>query len=192
MSRTKNDKLTKLYKKLHEEDNNYGSSSIDYLPEISLLIEYLKPKTVLDYGCGKGSLVKILSKKFPLVEFYGYDPSVDGYEEIPVRKADLVINTDVLEHIPSEILPNVLDEIASISSHAIFMLHHALAYATLPDGQNAHCTVRPSFWYQMQITQAFGEEMCVFQGRQPWLSTIVTFPVHPHIYQQYMKIIAPE
>ncbi|MFA7188430.1 MAG: class I SAM-dependent methyltransferase, partial [Alphaproteobacteria bacterium] len=160
-----------------------------YLPEISLMIDYLKPKTILDYGCGKGVLVDLLSRKYPDIKVYGYDPSVPGKNKLPKGKIDLVINTDVLEHIPSEILPSVLKNIAKISKNVIFMLHHALAYAILENGENAHCTVRPSVWYQNQIMQIFGDEISVFSGRRHCLSVITTFPVHPHIMDSYYKIL---
>ena len=187
--KTTENKYTDLYKKLHQDQDNYGTSSAKYLPEISLMIDYLKPKTILDYGCGKAVLVDILSKRYPDIKVYGYDPSMPGKDKLPNDKIDLVINTDVLEHIPAEILPNVLKEIAKISKNAIFALHHALAYAVLENGENAHCTVRPPVWYQNEIMNAFGDEISVFSGREHYLSMITTFPVHPHIIDTYYKIL---
>ena len=187
--KTTNDDHTQQYRLLHEKQADYGSSSIKYLPEISLLINYLKPKSVLDYGCGKGALLKALSLEFPGIAFHAYDPSISGLEKLPVESADLVINTDVLEHVPAELVPNVLSEIANISRNAIFACHHALAKATLADGTNAHCTVRPPVWYQTHIMKVFGDEIIALEGRQQYLSMILTFPVHANIVGKYTNII---
>ena len=50
------------YKKLHSDDKSYGASSLKFIDEISVFIDHLKPKTVLDYGCGKGALIKGLKE----------------------------------------------------------------------------------------------------------------------------------
>lgn len=147
----------KQYKELHAKSENYGTSSIAYLREVCLCIDYLKPKIVLDYGCGKGILFKALQKKYPGISFFGYDPSIPEYEILSVDKADLIINTDVLEHIPVEYLPNVVKHIASISNNCFFGLHHYAAGQILPNGENAHCTIKPASWYHMLFDKYFSD-----------------------------------
>lgn len=187
--KTTDEDHTNEYRLLHEKEAGYGSTSITYLPEISLLIDYLKPKSVLDYGCGKGALLNALSTKYLDIAFHGYDPSIPGMDKLPIKSADLVINTDVLEHIPSDLIPNVLREIAQISNKAVFACHHALARATLSDGTNAHCTVRPPFWYQTKIMEVFGDEIIALEGRQKHLSMILTFPVHSNIIAKHTQMM---
>ena len=187
--KTTDSEHTEKYRLLHGDHASYASSSIKYFPEISLLIDYLKPKSVLDYGCGKGALIKALALKYPEIAFHGYDPSISGLEKLPVDSADLVVNTDVLEHIPVDLIPNVLKEIVGISKNAVFGCHHALARATLADGTNAHCTVRPPIWYQNQIMNAFGDEITALEGRESYSSLVLTFPIHAHVFRKYQKMV---
>ena len=178
----------KQYEILHKQDKSYGASHEDYLEEVSLFIEYLQPKNVLDYGCGKGVMLNNLIKKYPKINFYGYDPAIPKYKEIPSQKIDMIINTDVLEHIPEEYLPEVMKEISSLCSNCFFALHHALAYTILPNGQNAHCTIKPPFWYQNMMTQYF-KQLTPLDGKDNIHSVILTFKVPPSIVKKYNKII---
>ena len=176
------------YKILHKIHPSFGSGACIYLPEICLTIDYLRPKTVLDFGCGKASLIKELVHRYPNVEFYGYDPAIFGRDILPVEKADLVINTDVLEHIPEDILPSVVEKIASISDNVFFELHHALAYQVLPNGMNAHCTVKPPQWYYELLNRHF-KSPYPLPGRRPELSCVITFvPSIDFLNSYYEKI----
>jgi hypothetical protein len=177
-----------LYKELHSSSSIYGSSSAEFIDEISLMIEYLSPKTVLDYGCGKGAVIALLQAKFPTIRFYGYDPAIPGRDVLPVEKADMVINTDVLEHIPEGDLPDVIREIRRLSDRVYFNLHHALASAILPNGENAHCTVKPPVWYHELQGTCF-ETVTPLQGRHKYMSVALTFDIPPHIRKKYISIV---
>ena len=182
--------LEAQYRSLHEISSNYGTSSIRYLPEIRLIIDYLEPKTVLDFGCGKASLIKILAKNYPKIEFYGFDPAIPGRDTLPVEKADLIINTDVLEHIPEDILPDVIKKIASISNNVYFALHHGLAKTILPNGENAHCTVKPPQWYYDLLSRHFKTPYPLpYQGLDR--SALITFSPTVEFLDAYQKIIFP-
>ena len=179
------------YKILHENLASFGSGACMYIEEVSLIIDYLKPKTVLDYGCGKANLIKELVHKYPDIEFYGYDPAIKGRDVLPIEKADLVINTDVLEHIPEDELPNVIANIASISENAFFGLHHALAYTILPNGENAHCTVKPPIWYYNLFCQ-FYKNPYPLKGRKVELSTLITFKPSIDFLEKYNLMVRPQ
>jgi SAM-dependent methyltransferase len=177
------------YKVLHKYSPTYGSSGCKYLPEVCLIIDYLKPKTVLDYGCGKANLIKELVFRYPDVEFYGYDPAIPGRDVLPVQKADLVINTDVLEHISEKCLPSVVENIASISDAVFFALHHALAYTILPNGENAHCTVKPPQWYYELLGRYF-KTPYPLPGRRVH-SVIITFTPSVDFLNAYHSLVDP-
>lgn len=184
----KNYSYLNQYKILHANNNNYGASSIEFLDEVCLVIEYLRPKIVLDYGCGKGELIKELENKYSEILFYGYDPAVFGKENLTIEKADLIINTDVLEHVPEVLLPDVIKDIRNISNNVYFNLHHALAKTILPNGENAHCTVKSQKWYH-EFLGKFFENIVPLKGRREYLSVVLTFEIDKKFHKKYKKII---
>ncbi len=174
------------YKQLHKQEKDYGNSK-DFLEELCLVIDFLKPKTILDYGCGKGGRIEELKKIYPNIDIYGYDPAIEGKDFLPIHKVDLVINFDVLEHIPEDEIEDVVKKISSISQNVYFGLHHALAVFHLPNGENAHCTVKPIFWYYELFNKYF-KTQTILRGRYEWLSAILTFPVDGKLMANYYKI----
>ena len=182
------EKYLEEYKLLHKNMASFGSGACLYLDELRLIIDYLRPKTVLDYGCGKANLIKALSEIYSDIQFYGYDPAVEMYNTLPVEKADLVINTDVLEHIPENELDSVVSKIASISDNAFFGLHHALAYTILPNGENAHCTVKPPIWYYNLMCRYY-KTPYLLKGRKTELSAMITFTPSIPFLETYNALI---
>lgn len=179
-----------LYKELHTKDNHYGTTGGDYYDVICMVIDYLKPKTVLDYGCGKGILIKKLGEKYTNIKFYGYDPAIEGINKLELEKVDLIINTDVLEHIPEEEINNTIKEISKISQNVFFGLHHALAYTTLANNENAHCTVKPVFWYYNLLMPYF-KNLTILSGRNEYISLALTFPLYPDFFVRYKELMKP-
>ena len=144
--------LSNNYKKqldyLHQK-NKMGKNSKRKNPklfEIPRFLENYKPKTILDYGCGSGSVVELLSKTYSLVE--GYDPCVEKYSRYPDKVYDTLISMDVLEHIEPEYLDDNLTNISKLFAKAAYLDIHTSASPTfLPDGRNAHLIQeQPDFW----------------------------------------------
>src|SRR5262245_55345835 len=84
---------------LHERVPEYGMSGQRWGRYVERLITEEKFVSVLDYGCGKGTLAKVLVG-YNVAE---YDPAVPGKDGRP-QPAELVVCTDVLEHIEPELL----------------------------------------------------------------------------------------
>ena len=96
-------KNVELYKEVHSDDESWGTTSVALFTEVSYVIDYLKPKTICDYGCGKGTLISEIKRKYPTIDVYGYDPAIEGRDVLPqIDRVDLVINTHMLEHIPED------------------------------------------------------------------------------------------
>lgn len=143
-----------LNAELHRTFKDYGNKSQRHLPQILKLMRTCNCKTVLDYGCGKGGLVKALEKES--IDVQGYDPAVAVYSSAPTP-ADLVVCTDVLEHIERPCLSSVLHEINQMTRQAAFLLI-ALRYdstKTLPDGTNPHKIVEPLSWWLRRLRNTF-------------------------------------
>jgi hypothetical protein len=102
---------------------------------------------ILDYGCGKGTLRIDGIKQ--------YDPGLPKFD-IPPLSADLVVCTDVLEHIEPEFLDNVLAHIESLMLKAgYFTIGILKARKNLPDGRNAHLIIEPAEWWIDKIVGYF-------------------------------------
>jgi SAM-dependent methyltransferase len=185
---TLDDTKIRQYQQLHQDDPSYGSTSLKFIDEVSVMIDALKPESVLDYGCGKGTLIAEIERRYPEITCHRYDPSIPEYATLPVKTADLVINTDVLEHIPVADIDSVLSEIASISKNAYFNLHHGRAATILPSGENAHCTVRSPSWYRKKIATYF-DHIELLPGRRYITRVAITFRIQDSERKSYLDII---
>lgn len=152
-------------RKLHESNPGYGTSSSRWVNFIDDLAAQTKAKTILDYGCGKALLSKGVSR--PIIN---YDPCIAEHAHRPVQ-ADLVVCTDVLEHIEPEHLDAVLDDIrALMKTTAFFTVATRPAMKVLEDGRNAHLLVESHKWWLPKLMDRWeldhfnaseGEFMCV-------------------------------
>jgi 2-polyprenyl-3-methyl-5-hydroxy-6-metoxy-1,4-benzoquinol methylase len=77
-----------------------------------------------------------------------YDPAIAGKEASPAP-ADLVVCTDVLEHVEPELLDHVLDHLQGLARRLLFLVVATRsAKKTLEDGRNAHLIVEPDAWWR--------------------------------------------
>jgi hypothetical protein len=57
-----------------------------------------------------------------------------------------------MEHIPEEQIPEVFEYIFSHADKFVFLgISTKLAKALLPNGENAHCTVKPIEWWTSMV-----------------------------------------
>jgi len=127
----------KLNENLHNSNRHYGTSGHLYADEILALCKRINSYDVLDYGCGKCTLADTL----PFV-IKKYDPAIRAFHEEP-EPADLVVCTDVMEHVEPELLEQVLLHIKSKSKKlTYFALSTSAASKTLEDGRNAHINLK--------------------------------------------------
>jgi 2-polyprenyl-3-methyl-5-hydroxy-6-metoxy-1,4-benzoquinol methylase len=137
---------------LHKNDPRWGTTGRLFAPQIEKLIQDFQPKNILDYGCGKQTLARSL----PRYRIIGYDPAIPGLEA-PPEPVDMVISTDVLEHIEPEFLDDVLDDLQRVTKEILFATVSVLpANAVLPDGRNAHLIVEPLEWWLPKLMDRFG------------------------------------
>ena len=90
----------------HAQSSVFGSDGFRYQETVRKLLTATDSRSVLDYGCGKGVLAAKLD--FPIWE---YDPAVEGKETTP-KAADLVICTNVLEHVEDAYFDAVMGDLA--------------------------------------------------------------------------------
>lgn len=170
--------MVEMYATLHEqgadkaegedhrppEQTFAGKMLVSHAPTIKGLIERTGSKSLLDYGAGKGRSYErkdfeIAGTRTPSLQAYWgldrircYDPGYEPFSELPTECFDAVISTDVLEHITEPDLPWVLDEMFGFARCFVFAnIACYPAKKNLPNGQNAHCTVRPPDWWRGMI-----------------------------------------
>lgn len=151
-------KVIDQYKKLHENQNFCRGSAIKgYFKEIKAIIDRNECRTLLDYGCGKamhyseGVLPSSNWDKEWGVTATLYDPGVEKFNKKPEGKFDMVICTDVLEHVED---PGwAVKDIFSYPTKAAF-----IQISTVPsdlsnpkrrllDGRGLHISIYPEAWW---------------------------------------------
>lgn len=177
------DEYRKLNKELHKTNDEYGTSGLRWVKEIFDLSERLKTKDILDYGCGKSTF----AHNFPF-KIKQYDPAVERYSATP-EPADIVVCTDVLEHIEPELLDNVLGDLARVTKIAgFFSIAHRPAVKFLSDGRNAHLIIESPEWWMEKLKEHFTIADAAVMGEQgknePAESLVVVIPKGQEV-QQY-------
>ncbi|MBN8291126.1 methyltransferase domain-containing protein [Rhodobacter sp. NTK016B] len=137
--------ISDSYRALNEQLHNthrYGERGDKWAKRVRLYIERFQPESILDYGCGKGALKRALQDEFDGT-FSEYDPAIPEKSARP-EPADLVVCTDVLEHIEPECINAVIDDLAALARVALFVVVSTRpAVKTLADGRNAHLIIQP-------------------------------------------------
>ena len=156
MEQIKN-KYINQYKQYHSNPELYpGNSFGNGYEHITDLIADTRAKTVMDYGCGKATQYtqRKLHERWGIGMPTLYDPAVPQFEKLPEQVFDGIYSTDVMEHIPEEVIPEVFDWIFSHATKFVFLgICTRLAVAILPNGENAHCTVKPIEWWADMINK---------------------------------------
>lgn len=144
------DSYKQLNEELHNTNKKYGTSGVKYVGDIVTILQTLRTQDVLDYGCGKSTLA--MNLPFTIKQ---YDPAIKKYSALP-EPADVVVCTDVLEHIEPELIDNVLKHLASLTKRLGYLSASTKeAKKILSDGRNAHLIVQPSEWWREKISEYF-------------------------------------
>ena len=165
------------YRTMHDEGERFlgmlpqqtfsGISLQPYLQDIKRLIQQTGATSILDYGSGKGALYNLPSIEAEgkvwegVLDYWGadhvrcYDPCFAPFSALPAEACDGVVSTDVLEHCPEDDVPWILDEIFGFAHRFVFVtIACHPARKRLPNGENAHCTIKPSAWWDELLRRA--------------------------------------
>ncbi len=170
-------RLLALYREMHREgetrrgippDETFpGKSLPPQAGPIKRLIDLTGARTVLDYGSGKGQqyvpmpvadeggTVHLGIPAWWGVDVTCHDPGYPPYAALPTGRFDGVISTDVLEHCPEEDMPWIVAELFAYATRFVFA--NVACYPArklLPNGANAHCTIRPAKWWRAVFERA--------------------------------------
>lgn len=146
----------KQYELLYKRKKNYGKTSIKLYDMLKKIINDLNISSVLDYGCGKSKLLDLI-KKNKKIKIYRYDPAIKKYSKLTKNKTDLVICTDVLQHVPLYDLDRVLKEIKSKGIYILFYIKCTNHKTKLPNKTYANCTVYDKKWWLEKLSNYYDD-----------------------------------
>lgn len=139
-----------LQSQFHVDRPDYGVSGAKFVDPVLDFAQKLNTRDILDYGCGKATLQKGIP--FPI---QNYDPCNPEYERRP-SPAEIVICTDVLEHIEIGCLADVLNDLASLTKKMLLVnVACRPAKKFLPDGRNAHLIQETPNWWLTWLLPRF-------------------------------------
>ena len=137
-----------------QADGSYQSALV-ILPLINALI---KPRSVLDVGCGVGTWLKVWSEKFNVQDIVGIDGDYVNREHLKIpqqnylgkdlkqsfslgRKFDLAMSVEVGEHLPESVSTILVDNLIQHSDVVVF------SSANLEQRGTYHINEKPpEFW----------------------------------------------
>jgi len=170
--------LLDLYRQMHEggdaaakanpdEPHPFeGRALIKHIPAITDLVKATGATSVLDYGSGKGGSYNPLPgadpdgpmrcrDEWPGVEVRCYEPAHPPFAELGDESHDGVVSVDVIEHATPFDVPWIIEEMFSKARKFVYISTASYPAAkVLPDGQNAHATVEPVYWWHTQMALA--------------------------------------
>lgn len=162
-------KYADLYTEYHKTNRwMKGEFMLDYVFEIQELVFKHKPENILDFGCGKRySYTHHKVHRLWDVPVLFYDIGIPKYSKRPdTAQVDSIISCDVLEHIPEELIDEVLSYWAACEPKFVFCTVAGYpAIQKLPNGENAHCLIKSKEWWHKKLSQHFkhSEVTCEFR-----------------------------
>ena len=126
------------------KDAFVANELVSLMPEVTASAKRNGVQTILDYGAGKGRMHEVLASHTG-ASVRVYEPAIQRGH--PTR-VDMTICLNVLDHCFVHDIPWILDEIFQISGKAVFASVHCYgSEMLLPNGDNAHITIRPPAWW---------------------------------------------
>lgn len=145
--------ITDQYKKVLEsihKKSPFGKRS-KFPKGLEKFITDVNPKSMIDFGCGKGRLVEKIKETHPNIHIRGYDPGNREFSNPINEPVDLLISTDVLEHVEPVYLDETLKFLSTKSRYVYHLIACCPAKLILPDGRNAHLIIEGREWWKKKF-----------------------------------------
>lgn len=141
-----------MQRAMHQSPRGYGGRGYVWANTVIEVARRYDVQSILDYGAGQGTLTKELRQHgFSCSDYDLGVPGMDG----PPSFADLVVCTDVMEHIEPDRISTVLEHIHILARKAVFfVIATRPANKLLPNGQNAHLTIERGKWWRERVYAA--------------------------------------
>lgn len=172
-------------RRLHAMPEGYGGKGMRHRETVRLLLKETDSASALDYGCGQGTLwgARFSGPNDPNWQLQNYDPAVDKFSD-PPRRADLVVCTDVMEHVERARVAIVIDHLWLLTQKALFVVV-ALTDTSkrLSDGRSAHVVLERAEWW----ADAFGRQFTPYAW--PEFARPISIPAGPP--KHWAAVLAP-
>lgn len=150
------------YKLLYKKVPSYGKTGSGSYNRLKKIIEDRNIGSVWDFGCGINcSLINELKKIYPKKTITGYDPAAEIETSIlknviSMDSVDMIVSTDCLEHLWEDEI-DVCFEIFNkkFPRYIYLVISTRLAKTILPNGTNAHKTVKSADWWRNKLNTNF-------------------------------------
>lgn len=159
-----------LYGSIWSNDPNYGTRQSDVedtvdhriIPHMDRALPFSavpRGLTVVDFGAGDGRFLRALYDRGRCIDGIGIDlhkpqslPKWMRWHVSPLwtptgAKGDYVISTDTLEHMPPEMVPAVMKNIANAAAHGFLRISTRQDIYGTERGLHLHETVEPPEWW---------------------------------------------
>ncbi len=162
---------------------NFGQEVMYYL------IHRPKYETVLDFGSGQAKLGQFITENIerkciaPEIIWTNYDPGIAKYSRLPSSRFDLIVSSDVLEHVEPDMVEQTCEWIRDHAKKAIYM-HIACdpAGLRLPDGRNVHLSCHKMDWW---INMLLAPDWTLMYCHDAWQMKRSGLRNHCHIMLEY-------
>ena len=144
-----------LNQRLHADPQvKFGYKGADQAPIVQRLLVQYQCFDVLDYGAGKQTLSQVLKPMGVVIR--DFDPAIPSIATPPMP-ADLVVCSDVLEHVEPDFLENVLRHLQVLTRNILFIRVCLVACTSksLPDGSDPHRIIQPVEWWVAILERYF-------------------------------------
>lgn len=164
------DTLIPAYRAMAAEGtNNFtGLSVLQHADSIGKMVRLLRAKTLLDFGCGRADAYRSPHKVWhhwglKRAEVTLYDPAFNRDNVLPRGKFDVVVCSDVLEHVPTEETDTFIERLAGHARHGLWAsVCCRPAKKKFPDGRNLHVTIKPFDWWHVKLEAAAARHRIMF------------------------------
>jgi|TARA_B110000908_G_C10089461_1_gene373330 hypothetical protein len=164
--------ISDSYKELlvdQHTDRFWGGTGKEHSAKIIEIAKKYECFDALDYGSSnhKACLKRHFHRVYPgSLLFYEYDPGVESKSALP-QPVDMVVCTDVLEHIEPELLDNVLSHMSKCMLKCGYLvISNVEALTVLADGRNAHLIIEDKEWWKTKLSEHFSVESMQWQTRE--------------------------
>lgn len=155
------DSLIPEYRALAASGDKFaGLTILQHADSIGKMVRLTRSKTLLDFGCGRADAYREPHKVW---QAWGidrkdvtlYDPAFNRDNVLPTGKFDMVVCSDVLEHIPEDEVDAFIDRLFTYAKRGVWAaVCCRAAKKTFPDGRNLHVTLRSHDWWSERMQAA--------------------------------------